>query len=304
MHRFVKSREQILVLSGRLKDNNNHNIKTRQMLRLFLFLHTFCVTTERKCIFLTELHQENCLSFLPKIPNKSIDLILIDPPYLISRNSGFAHSGPNASKQCATKFAGYKTDFGNWDKEELNLEFLLNQFYRILKNNGTLIMFYDFWKMQEVKETAEAIGFKQPRLGGWNKTNPVPINSKLNYLSNGKEFFCSFVKKSKPTFNSEYDTGEYYIEEQKEYDTYFYPICHGKERTVHPTQKPLELIKQLVLKHSNERDFVLDCFAGSGTTGQACEETNRNCILCEINADYCEIIGKRTNAIFCSENHS
>ena len=147
--------------------------------------------------------------------------------------------------------------------------------------------------MQEVKEIAESVGFKQPRLGCWNKTNPVPVNSKINYLSNGKEFFCTFVKKSKPTFNSEYDTGEYYAEEQIEFDTYLYPICHGKERTPHPTQKPIELIKQLVLKHSNENDTVLDCFAGSGTTGVACKETNRNGVMCEIDEGYFKIMRER-----------
>ncbi len=242
-----------------------------------------------------ELHNKNCLDLLPDISDKSIDLILIDPPYFISRKSGFACSGPNTTAQCATKFGGYKTDFGEWDKTEPDLFTLMQHFYRILKNGGTLIMFYDFWKMQEVKETAEGVGFKQPRLGCWNKTNPVPVNSKVNYLSNGKEFFCSFVKKSKPTFNSEYDTGEYYIEEQTEYDTYFYPICHGKERTAHPPQKPEELIRQLILKHSNENDTVLDCFAGSGTTGVVCKDTNRNGIMCEIDKDYFGIMSNRIN---------
>lgn len=247
---------------------------------------------------MVSLFNENCQNRLPLIQEKSVDLILIDPPYLISRKSGFANSGPNTTVECARKFGGYKTDFGEWDKNDLDLTFVLEEFYRILKNGGTLIMFYDFWKLQEVKEIAETIGFKQPRLGCWNKTNPVPVNSKKNYLSNGKEFFVSFVKKSKPTFNSEYDTGDYYFEEtQERFDTYFYPICHGKERSPHPTQKPLELTKQLVLKHSNEGDLVLDCFAGSGTTGAACSELKRNCILIETEPIYCDIIKNRIQGV-------
>ena len=83
---------------------------------------------------------------------------------------------------------------------------------------------------QNPKEIADKYKFKQGRVCIWQKTNPVPINSKLNYLSNANEYFFSFIKDKKPTFNSEYDNG-----------LYKYPICHGKERLNHPTQKPLEI---------------------------------------------------------------
>ena len=76
-------------------------------------------------------------------------------------------------------------------------------------------------------------------------------------------------------------------------DTYYLPIVHGKERTKHQTQKPIKLIEDLVLKHSNEGDFVLDCFAGSGTTGVACQKHNRNCLLVEKEPSYIEIIKTR-----------
>lgn len=112
--------------------------------------------------------------------------------------------------------------------------------------------------------------------------NPVPINSKINYLSNATEYFFTFVKGSKPTFNSKYDNA-----------FYSYPICHGKERYNHPTQKPLSLIKDLIEKHSNPGDLVLDTFAGTGTTGVACKELNRNYILIEKEEEYFEIIKKR-----------
>lgn len=225
-----------------------------------------------------QYEQNDALQFINNIVSNSVDLILTDPPYIISRDSGYVNNAPDKTDYIA-KYGKHTIEFGEWDKQELNLPTLLSEFYRILKPQGTLLMFYDFWKMQELKECAEKVKFKQPRLGVWNKTNPVPINSKLNYLSNGKEFFITFVKKSKPTFNSEYDNGEYYYTENT--DTYFLPILHGKERTKHPTQKPLSLIKDLILKHSNEGDMIIDCFAGSGTTGIACKELNRGCLMCE-----------------------
>ena len=235
--------------------------------------------------------QNDALAFLSKIKSNSVDLILTDPPYIISRDSGFINNSPDKTDYIA-KYGKHTIDFGEWDKQELNLENIISESYRVLKPTGTFICFYDFWKIPELKLCAEKIGFKQPRLCCWNKTNPVPINSKLNYLSNAKEFFVTFVKKSKPTFNSQYDSGEYYCEPENS-DTYFLPICHGKERSKHPTQKPLALIRELISKHSNENDLVIDFFAGSGTTGVACRQLNRNCNMCEINEDYIEIIKNR-----------
>ena len=128
------------------------------------------------------------------------------------------------------------------------------------------------------------VKLKQPRVCAWIKTNPVPINSKINYLSNATEYFFTFVKGGGPTFNSEYDNGFYH-----------YPICHGKERYQHPTQKPLSLIKNLVEKHSKPGDTVLDTFAGTGTTGHACSLVGRNYILIEKDESYFDIIQKRLN---------
>jgi len=243
---------------------------------------------------LNKIYNMDCLKLLEQIDDNMIDLILIDPPYLISKNSHFTETNNPTYK---AKYGKHKIDFGEWDKKQLNLEDILKECYRILKSNGTLLTFYDFWKMQELKYIAEQLKFKQPRLGVWNKTNPVPINSQINYLSNTKEFFVTFVKKSKPTFNSKYDNAEYYIKDEctdnNFIDTYFLPILHGKERTKHPTQKPLKLIEQLIYKHSNECDIVVDCFAGSGTTGVACQKLNRNFILGDININYINICKER-----------
>lgn len=219
---------------------------------------------------------------LLKIESNSIDLILTDPPYLISRSSGFTNYSEDTNDELKSKYGKLSIDFGDWDKKELNWEGLFKQYYRILKKGGTLIIFYDIWKANELKENAKLVKFKQPRVGCWVKNNPVPINSKLNYLSNATEYFFTFIKDKKPTFNSEYDNG-----------FYKYPICHGKERYQHPTQKPLELIKDLIIKHSKPGDVVLDSFAGTGTTGHAALLLDRKYILIEKEEKYFEIIKKR-----------
>ena len=225
----------------------------------------------------------DCLQELPKIESNSIDLIITDPPYLISRDSNFKQISDSTSKEMVTKY-NISIDFGDWDKVELDFNYPFKEWFRILKKGGTLIVFYDIWKSNEIKESANMVGFKQPRVCAWTKTNPVPINSKTNYLSNATEYFFTFVKGGKPTFNSEYDNG-----------FYKFPICHGKERFQHPTQKPLSLISQLIEKHSNIGDLILDNFAGTGTVGEACVKLDRKYILIEKEEIYFNMIENRLN---------
>jgi len=214
----------------------------------------------------------DCYELLKTIKSSSIDLILTDPPYNISRSSNFTKNSDNK------KFNNISIDFGDWDQSEIDLDNLFNEFKRVLRKGGTLIIFYDVWKSQNIKYFADKNGFKQPRVCQWVKTNPVPINSKKNYLSNAIEFFFTFVKGGNSTFNSSYDRG-----------IYNYPICHGNERTSHPTQKPLGLIKSIIEKHSKSGDIILDPFGGSGTTGIACLELSRRFILFEKDQTYFEL---------------
>ena len=226
-----------------------------------------------------DLFNGDCLEVMDRLIEQGVvvDAIITDPPYLISKNSGYVNNAPD-KKDYIAKYGKHNIDFGTWDKIEININLLFERFYKLLKDGGTVVFFYDIWKMQELKECAEIEKFKQPRICEWVKNNPVPINSKLNYLSNAKEYFATFVKKSKPTFNSKYDKG-----------IYEYPICHGKERTAHLTQKPLKLITEIVEKHTNKNDLILDMFSGSGTTGVACVNTNRKGIMIEQDDKYFNI---------------
>ena len=105
-----------------------------------------------------------------------------------------------------------------------------------------------------------------------------PINSRVNYLTNSREIAILGVKKGKPTFNGKYDNG-----------IYKYPIQNGVGR-FHPTQKSIRLFEDLVKKHSNEGDVVVDTFLGGGTTAIACKNTGRRCIASEISKEYFEKI--------------
>ena len=238
-----------------------------------------------KVIYRNMIINDDCFNYISDIKDKSIDLILTDPPYLISKKSNFKNYSDGTTKEIITKYGKHSIDFGDWDKDEIDWNLLFKEYYRILKDGGTLIFFFDIWKSTIIKEIADTNKFKQPRVCQWQKTNPVPINSKVNYLSNATEHFFTFIKGKKPTFNSEYDNG-----------VYRYPICHGKERLKHPTQKPLNLIMDLIKKHSNDGDLVLDTFAGSGTTGEASKLLN-NYLLIEKDENYFNLIKNRLNKL-------
>ena len=217
------------------------------------------------------LTNESCFDLLPRIERNSVGLVLIDPPYEVSRDTNF-QSG-EATGRDTDRFR-VSMDFGEWDQGFTGLDKVVKECYRILKPGGTMICFYDLWKITTLKGYYEDAGFKQLRFIEWAKTNPVPINSKVNYLTNAREIAIVGVKGGKPTFHSEYDNG-----------IYEYPICHDKGR-FHPTQKPLALFEDLVRKHSNEGELVLDCFSGAATTAVACINLGRNFIGCEMDKGY------------------
>lgn len=154
----------------------------------------------------------SCFELLPKIPDNSVDLVLIDPPYEISRDTGFQKGEITGTDTDRFRIS---MDFGDWDKNFTGLNIVVQEAYRILKPGGTFICFYDLWKIETLKNYMEASKFKQIRFIEWLKTNPVPINSKINYLTNAREVAVSGIKVSKPTFHSSYDNG-----------IYEFPICH------------------------------------------------------------------------------
>jgi DNA modification methylase len=260
-----------------------------------------------------EIRLQEGLSYLSTLPDKSVDLVLTDPPYIISRESGM-NSHYNQVKENERKnvqqvktqeqwiayktengFADdskrenyikygtiygkkycVKTDYGEWDSQFTIdvLDNFIGEYYKKLRVGGTMIMFFDIWKITDLKALFEKHKFKQIRFIEWIKTNPQPLNSGVNYLTNCREIALLGVKGGSPTFNSKYDNG-----------IYRYPLQGGKNR-FHPTQKSLPLFEELIKKHSNENSVVLDTFLGAGTTAFACKNTNRRFKGCEVAKEY------------------
>ena len=207
--------------------------------------------------------------FMESLPKGSVDLILTDPPYTISRETGFK-SVVNGVQRFAVSM-----DFGPWDHCQIDLAKMAQVFYRALRQGGTAIVWYDLWKIGEIKEAMEQAGFKMIRQIIWEKTNPVPLNMKAIYLSNCREMAVLGVKGGKPTFHNEYDRG-----------VYEYPIPRHNGNRQHPTQKPEDLFTDLVLKHSNPGDMVVDPFLGAGTTAMAALKNGRQFAGSDIDENY------------------
>jgi site-specific DNA-methyltransferase (adenine-specific) len=271
------------------------------------------------------------IEFLKDLDSNSVDLVLTDPPYITSRETGMdkwvghvAKQDMSGAKNVKTveQWNGHKTaeewiewfknskikkknwkkelsnmkerylkygsiygkkyavttDYGEWDAqftiESLN-EFV-SEFYRVLRKGGSAIIFFDLWKITNLKEVLEDNKFKQIRLIEWIKTNPQPLNSSRNYLTNCREIALMGVKGGSPTFNSKYDNA-----------IYNYPLQGGKDR-FHPTQKSLALFQDLIEKHSNPGDLIVDTFSGSGTTAVASKRTERRFLGCEVDKTFFE----------------
>lgn len=260
-----------------------------------------------------EIKLQEGLEYLSTLQDKSIDLVLTDPPYIISRDSGMnthyntvkenerknvqqvktqeewlAYKAENgltddSKRENYIKYGTIygkkycvKTDYGDWDSK-FTIEVLdqfIGEYYKKLRVGGTIIMFFDLWKLSELKALFEKHKFKQIRFIEWIKTNPQPLNSRVNYLTNCREIALLGVKGGSPVFNGQYDNG-----------IYQFPLQGGKNR-FHPTQKSLPLFEELIKKHSNENSVVLDTFLGAGTTAFACKNTNRRFKGCEVDKEY------------------
>ena len=221
--------------------------------------------------------------FLQSLDKNSVDLVLTDPPYTISRKTGFA-----SVKKGVKRFA-VSMDFGEWDHKQIDLEAFAEETFRVLRRGGTVIVWYDAWKTSHLHDALIGAGFKMLRLVVWNKTNPVPLNSRSAYLTGSREMAVVGVKGGNPTFHSFYDRGIY----DDILEDYAYPIPRHGGKRIHPTQKPIDLFRDLVKKHSNPGDFIVDPFLGSGTTAVAALQEGRVFAGCDIDCHYVEASKKR-----------
>ena len=211
----------------------------------------------------------------------AVDLIVADPPYVISRDSNFHTMKDRKNARTGTKF-------GAWD-EEFDNNAWINKSFDVLKDGGALIVFNDFKKASDIINICSSAGFEYKDVIIWEKTNPMPRNRDRRYVPS-LELMIWFVKmqKDKWTFN-------------RQGNTYQSPVMRyasesgGAFKRYHPTQKPVKLIEEIIKIHSNSGELVLDPFMGSGTTAISAINTGRKFVGFELDKKYYDILTNRIN---------
>ena len=239
-----------------------------------------------------KLYNGDCLEVMKSIPDKSIDAIITDPPY--------------GTTAC------------NWDSV-IPFEPMWKQLNRIIKNNGAIVLFgsqpftsalissnYKMFKYEWIWQKDIPTGFTMA------KTSPMKLHENIIIFSNGKltynskgnylKFNPQKTKRDKPikgyAIKSNFLNQTTFDKKERIY-THKNPVSIIKYKKVkngkHPTQKPIALMEYLIKTYTNENDTVLDFTMGSGATGVACCNLNRDFIGIELDKEYFEIAKKRIN---------
>ena len=214
---------------------------------------------------------------IKELPDKSVDLIVTDPPYLIENTKAGGHSN------LAKSIQGMNDELANGILTQGINEEILDEFMRVMKvpniyiwcNHKQIPMYLDYF-VNKHKCSFDIII--------WVKTNAMPLfNNK--YLTD-KEY-CLYFRKDAYCNPQSYEEAK---------TVYFQPInISDKQLFEHTTIKPINIIRTLVKNSSKENDIVLDCFMGSGTTAVACQETNRQYIGFEISEKWVKVANDRLN---------
>ncbi len=240
---------------------------------------------------------EDAVEFLKKVPDNSIQLILIDPPYNL--------------------------DLDTWDTFENYLDWAkqwLDEIYRILSPTGNCVIFGGF-QYQDLKKgdlleilhyTRHQTGLRFTNLVIWYYKNGMSAH---RYFANRHEEAVWLTKTKKYYFDLDSVRVQYSPEQKKaalrdkrlipaniekgKNPTNVWEIGrlngNSKERVGHPTQKPLEIIRRFVKSLSYEGSIVLDFFAGSGTTARVCVEENRHSIMVDSDKQTLEYFKEHIN---------
>lgn len=223
-----------------------------------------------------DLRQGDCLELMKDIPDKSIDLIVTDPPY---KTISGGHNTPKWISGYGNSVL-YKNDGKIFEYNNINHEDWLKECYRILKDNTHIYIMTNLLNLFTLKNIAEKVGFKLHNLLVWEKNT---ANANRWYMKNCEYVLFMRKGKSKSINNPSSKT------------IHKFNNIVGNKR--HPTEKPIDLMELYVSNSSKENDIVLDPFMGSGTTGVACINTNRNFIGIELDEKYFNIAKERINNI-------
>lgn len=222
---------------------------------------------------------DDCETILDSLPDNSIDLIVTDPPYEISATNegGTVNNVKKLNKSLKDLVEGKDITKG------YDIPTIGKKLIRVMKNG---INVYFWCNKKQIPDYFKFYVFENKckfDILCWHKTNALPTYSN-KYLSD-TEYLLHFFKGSGKTFPQSYEDAKTY---------YIAPINHkDKKEWGHPSIKPLDITEKIIRNSSKPGDTVLDPFMGSGTTGLACKNLNRNFVGIELYKEYFDIASQR-----------
>lgn len=243
------------------------------------------------------LYQGDSVSLLNKLPADSIDMIFADPPYNLSNGGFTVHAGRMVS-----------VNKGNWDKSkgfQDDYDFhhqWLGACRRVLKPHGTIWVSGTYHSIYQCGHAIQSLGYHILNDVSWFKPNASPnLSCRFFTASHETLIWARKEKKAKHSFN--YDLmkdGEWPEDKLKKPGLQMRsvwsmgtPRPEEKKFGKHPTQKPLDLLKRIILASTNKGDIVLDPFTGSSTTGIAAALNGRKFVGIDLEKEYLEVSKKR-----------
>ncbi len=244
-----------------------------------------------------ELYQADSLEFLESIPENSVDMIFADPPYFLSSGTFTCQNG---------KMVSVKK--GDWDLSnglKKNFDFYakwIKACRRILKSNGTIWISGTYHSIYQCGFILQNTGFHILNDIAWFKPNASPnLSCRFFTASHETLIWAKKEKKAKHSFNYQLMKDNDWPEDQlkkkklqmRSVWSINTPKAVEKKFGKHPTQKPFDLLKRIVLASTNKNDLVLDPFAGSSTTGLAAYLYGRKFIGIDNEKKYLDLSIKR-----------
>lgn len=229
-----------------------------------------------------EVLNGDALLLFKTIEDSSVDLIIADPPYNLGKDYG--------NNNDKLEFEEYLSFSRQW----------LFEAHRVLKPTGTIYIFMGVRFISYIYTILEQdLGMKLNSWICWHYTQGM---GRTKGYSPRHDDILMFNKTSNFIFNiddvrvpQKYYRARNNMRGANPGDVWAISHVHycAKNRQAHPTQKPEALMEKMVLASSNAGGYVLDPFAGSGTTLRVCQQLNRNSIGFELNPEYCDMISQR-----------
>lgn len=258
------------------------------------------------------LYQANCLNVLAELPENSVDMVFADPPYFLSSGSFTCQNG----KMVSVKKGDWDLSNGTKKNYEFHVEWI-KACRRVLKQNGTIWISGTYHSIYQCGYALQVTEFHFLNDIAWFKPNASPnLSCRFFTASHETLIWARKDKKAKHTFN--YETMRNW---KDNYQKLFKCKHTGKDETAdllhspnkqmrsvwaintpkniekrfgkHPTQKPEDLLKLVVLASTNKGDLILDPFTGSSTTGIVAYLLGRNFIGVDIEPNFLDVSIKR-----------